>query len=201
MTLPFSLLLITDWSLGKDLLLSRLDAALSAGPGIAVQHRHPGATDRELFEEGVLLKALCHRHGAPWFVNGRIDLALALDAHLHCTSSSLEPRIARPFLPGRLISTVVHDVRDSVDGADAALVSPVFTPGSKPDDRRSPLGVDGFLKIAQALPCPAIALGGITPENRRRVDAPAVAVISSVLHAVDPRAAAQALLLEPTLAS
>jgi thiamine-phosphate pyrophosphorylase len=196
-TLPFSLLLITDWSLGSDALLARLDDALHAGPGIAVQHRHPGATDRALFDEGLLLRSLCHRHGAPLFVNGRIDLALALDAHLHCTSSSLEPRIARPLLPGRLISTVVHDVHDSVEGADAALVSPVFPPGSKPDDRRTPLGPEGFLKIARALACPAIALGGITPGNRGQVDAPAVAVISAVLHAVDPRAAAQALLREP----
>jgi hypothetical protein len=33
--LPFRLLIITDWGLG-DALLDRLEAALHAGPGIAV---------------------------------------------------------------------------------------------------------------------------------------------------------------------
>ncbi len=88
----------------------------------------------------------------------------------------------------------MHDEADSTDGADLALVSPVFRPGSKPDDTRAPLGVAGFQRIARALPCPAFALGGIETTNAGSVKAAGVAVISAVLHASDPKAAAQALL-------
>lgn len=189
--LPFSLIVITDWALND--LLSRVEAALQAGPGIAIQHRHPGATDRELFEEAVALERLCRAANAPLFINGRLDLALALDANLHCTTRSLKPRDVRGRFGG-LISCVVHDEADSTDGADLALVSPVFRPGSKPDDTRPPLGVAGFQRIARALPCPAFALGGLDTTNAGSVKAAGVAVISAVLHASDPKAAARVLL-------
>jgi thiamine-phosphate pyrophosphorylase len=191
--LPFSLIVITDWALGRDTLLSRLEAALAAGPGIAVQHRHPGVTDRRFYDEALDVAALCRKANAPLFINSRLDVALALDAHLHCTSTSLTPRTARPFLPSRWISCAVHSAEDDCADADLALVSPVFAPKSKPDDTRLPLGPDGYARLAAALPCPAFALGGMEPANVGGVKAPGVAVISAVLRAADPAAAARAL--------
>lgn len=189
--LPFSLIVITDWAL--DDLLARVEAALQAGPGIAIQHRHPGATDRQFFEEAVALERLCRSRNAPLFINGRLDVALALSANLHCTTRSLKPAHVRGSFGG-LISCVVHDASDSTEGADLALVSPVFRPGSKPDDSRPTLGVAGFERLARSLPCPAFALGGIDTTNAGSVKAAGVAVISSVLRAADPKAAARALL-------
>lgn len=194
-SLPFSLIVITDWTLGEETLLERLEASLAVAPGrIAVQHRHPGATDRERYEEGQRLAPLCARHQAPLFVNGRLDLALALGAHLHCTSSSLAPAQARPFLEGRWISTVVHQATDDTEAADLALVSPVFAPGSKPGDQRRPLGAAGYRQLAQASRCPAFALGGITAATLDGLETPGAAVISAVLHAADPAQATRALL-------
>lgn len=189
--LPFSLIVITDWALND--LLARVEAALQAGPGIAIQHRHLGATDRQFFDEAVALERVCRAANAPLFINGRLDVALAMNAHLHCTSRSLRPADVRGRLGG-LISCVVHDESDSTDGADLALVSPVFRPGSKPDDTRPQLGVAGFERLARVLPCPAFALGGIETTNAGSVKAAGVAVISSVLHANDPKAAARSLL-------
>ncbi|MBL8919759.1 MAG: thiamine phosphate synthase [Myxococcaceae bacterium] len=192
--LPFSLIVITDWGLGREVLLRRLEAALAAGPGIAVQHRHPGVSDRLFFDEAVELAAVCGKANAPLFINSRLDVALALGAHLHCTSTSLTPREGRRLLPGRWISCAVHSADEDVDGADLALVSPVFQPGSKPTDSRPLLGVDGYARLTSALPCPAFALGGIEPGNVADVRAPGVAVISAVLRATAPAAAAKALL-------
>jgi len=195
---PFRLLLITDFSLGRELLFARLTAALSAGPGIAVQHRHPGATDRVFFDEAVGLQALCADFEAPLFINSRLDVALAVGAHLHCTGSSLPPSEVRAALGrDRLISVAMHrdDPVDRTTGADFALVSPVFAPGSKPGDSRPPLGVAGFTEVAAALPCPAFALGGITEATAARLPGEVgLAVISGVLHREDPRAAASKLL-------
>lgn len=192
MTVGFSLVVITDWGLGAERLLAQLGRALTV-PGLAVQHRHPGAADGVFFDEVRQLASLCARAKAPLFVNGRLDVALAVGAHLHCTSTSLRPSQVRPHLRGGLVSCGVHDGEDA-DGADLALVSPVFAPGSKPLDPRPTLGAAGYARLAAGLPCPAFALGGVTPENAKTLAAPGLATITGVLHAADPAAAARALL-------
>ncbi|NOJ90111.1 thiamine phosphate synthase, partial [Myxococcus xanthus] len=110
----------------------------------------------------------------------------------------IRDRDVRPHLPaGRWISAAVHDMAEAraARGADLALVSPVFAPGSKPGDTRPSLGPEGFSALAAALPCPALALGGITPARAVTLpDAAGFAVISSVLEADDPTAAARSLL-------
>jgi thiamine-phosphate pyrophosphorylase len=196
MTLPFSVIVITDWSLGREKLLTQVSRALEAGPGVAVQHRHVGATDRSFFDEAEAIAEVCEKASAPLFINGRLDVALALGAHLHCTTRSLRPVQVRSRLTGRWISTVVHAIGDDVTSADLALVSPVFAPGSKPNDRRATLGAEGFSAIARTLPCPAFALGGVSAQTAPRLGQPAgVAAISSILEAEDPKAIVRPLLV------
>jgi thiamine-phosphate pyrophosphorylase len=175
--------------------VQRVKDALRAGPGIAVQHRHPFATDRQLFEEGKRLKDAIG--DAPLFVNGRLDLALALDAHLHVTESSLAAPDVRPLLNGKWVSSACHpdgDGEPDPTGVDLWLVSPVYKPNSKTDDRL-PLGVERFQAFARQAPIPCFALGGITaarvPDLR---PVAGVAVIGEVMHADSPAHAAEALL-------
>nr|WP_242588597.1 thiamine phosphate synthase [Corallococcus macrosporus] len=190
------LVVITDWRLPRTRLLTALERALEAGPEVAVQHRHPEASGRLFLEEARLVAEVCR--GRALFVNGRLDVALLVGAHLHLPASGPSPRDVRPFLPeGRLVSVAVHDAREAeaTVGADLALVSPVFAPGSKPGDTRDTLGPHGFRALSERMPCPALALGGMTPERAREVPgAWGVAVISAVLEAGDPRAAARELL-------
>jgi thiamine-phosphate pyrophosphorylase len=47
-------------------------------------------------------------------------------------------------------------------GASYALLSPIWSPGSKPTDVRPPLGPDA---LAAAGPGPVLALGGVTPNR------------------------------------
>lgn len=194
--LPFRLLLITDW--GLDDLPGRVARALEAGPGIAVQHRHPGVSDRQFFDEAVRLAEVCRAAGAPLFVSRRLDVALAVDAHLHLPAYALRAADVRPHLPaGRLVSVAVHDEAEALAaaGADLALVSPVFAPGSKPTDTRPTLGPEGFHRLASAVPCPAFALGGLDAARAQQLSGAAgVAVVSSVLAAADPRGACRGLL-------
>lgn len=193
--LPFKLILITDWS--REDCLSKVQDALKAGPGIAVQHRHPGATDRQLYEEGLRLKEICG--DVPLFINGRIDLALALDAHLHCTEWSLLPADARPLLGQRWISSSWHFTASSPlpargEGGSFFIVSPVFDPISKPPERPA-IGIDGFHAAARSTSLPCFALGGITAERVPLLSPVAgVAVIGEVMHAASPAHAAEALL-------
>jgi thiamine-phosphate pyrophosphorylase len=182
------LVLITDWSLGAETLLARLERALSAGPGIALQHRHPGASARVLLDEGQRLKLLCAQFKAPLFINRRLDVAAALGANLHLPSSGLLPA---DVPKGTMrVSVAVHDELEArrAAGADFALVSPVFEKKGF-----APLGVEGFERLARVLPCPAFALGGVNAQ-RRVPSAAGHAVISAVLNAPDPQAAAAQLI-------
>lgn len=192
------LVVITDFARGEAALLAALERALEGGPGVAVQHRQPGLAARPYFEASARLKALCDRHRAPLFVSGRLDVALALGCHLHLPARSLAPSQVREALGReRLLSCAVHDAAEAAGaaGADFALVSPVWPAGSKPTDTRAPLGVDGFAALERALPCPAYALGGVTPERLEALRPRGAAAISAVLDAADPAAAVHRLLL------
>ncbi len=206
--LTFKLFLITDWSRGDC--LSQIKDALRAGPGIAIQHRHPGATDALFYEEGLRLKEICGN--APLFINGRLDLALALEAHLHLTERSLRAEDVRPHLGSRWLSSSFHPspLPDPLPRGgegdlllkDLLLVSPVFDPISKPPERPA-LGVEAFRAFVAQCPLPCFALGGITAARVPSLGPVAgVAVTGEVLHAASPAHAAEALLralrLEPS---
>lgn len=190
------LILITDPRLSFHELLSRLAPVLALGPEVGVQLRLPGASGRALHEAGLRLRELCAAHENPLFVNGRLDVALALGVHAHLPVDAPRPREVRHLFPDRLISASAHSLDEARDleGADLALVAPVFSPGSKPDDARTPLGPGGFAQIAAALPMPAFALGGISEENAASVEASGFAAIGGVLHATSPVSAARVLL-------
>jgi thiamine-phosphate pyrophosphorylase len=169
-------------------LLERIGRALEAGPDVAVQHRQPGAPIREFLGNAQALAKLCAEQARPLFINGRLDVALALGAHLHLPAGGPLPAEVRPYLPARWISVAVHDLTEAAAaaGASFALVSPVQRPGSKPGDVRAPLGVRGFQALTSALSCPGYALGGVTPAFLRELRPAGAAVVSAVLHADDP---------------
>ncbi|MFZ5446930.1 MAG: thiamine phosphate synthase [Myxococcota bacterium] len=159
--IDFRIIVITDWSRADC--LERVRAAVACGPRVAVQHRHPGATDRQLYEQGRQLREVIG--AAPLFVNGRLDLALALDAHLHLTEGSLTPADVRPHLGARLLSASWHPPAPPRTGVDLLLASPVFEPLSKPAERPA-LGPSGYAAArARAGEVPVFALGGMTPER------------------------------------
>jgi thiamine-phosphate pyrophosphorylase len=144
-------------------------------------------SDRTFVEQARALAEVCARHGAPLFINGRLDVALLTHAHLHLPTAGLRAADVRAALPlGRLLSAAVHTAAEA-QPVDLALVSPVFRPGSKPLDSRPPLGVAGFEAVSADLPCPAFALGGISAANAGSLGrAAGLAVISEVLHAPSP---------------
>jgi thiamine-phosphate pyrophosphorylase len=193
------LLLVTDWSLGQHRLLEALEQVCALGPTVGVQHRHPEATTRAFLAEARLLASLCTRHSNPFFVNGRLDVALLVGAHLHLPVDAPTPADVRPHLPkGRWVSAAVHDEAElqRASGADLVLLSPVFRPTSKQEDARPTLGPVGYARLRARALCPALALGGIRPDRLALLDSlEGVAVQGAVLHAPDPAGVARALLL------
>lgn len=196
---PPRLVVITDWSLPREQLLSAVSALAPLGARIAIQHRAPGWSTRSYVEAARALLDCLGPKGPPLFVSARLDVALALGAHLHLPGAALPADEIRAHLPAdRWLSVAVHEgALDRATGADLALVSPVFAPGSKPNDTRPPLGPEGFSRIARALPVPAFALGGITAASLPQLQGVAgVAVVSAILRAEAPLAVAASLLAQ-----
>jgi thiamine-phosphate pyrophosphorylase len=193
------LLLVTDWSLGEQRLRLALEQACALGPQVGVQHRHPEAPTRLFLAEARALASLCARYGNPFFVNGRLDVALLVGAHLHLPVDGPTPAEVRPHLPqGRWVSAAVHDEAelDRAAGADLLLLSPVFSPSSKSADGRPTLGREGYARLRARSSCPALALGGIRADRLALLGPlEGAAVQGAVLGAPDPAAAARALLV------
>ena len=197
-TLP-RLIVITDWTLPGDAHRAALEAVAALGRDVCIQHRDPGAAVRGFLERAWWLAELTRRTGAQLAINGRLDVALLVDAHLHLPVEAPRPAEVRPLLPaGRWISAAVHSEAELADagGCDAVLVSPVFGPGSKPGDPRPRLGPEGFSRLAaRAAPLPCFALGGMTPARLASLgECHGAAVQSAVLQAADPVTVARAFL-------
>jgi len=193
------LIVITDWTLPEAAHRAALEAVVALGPDLCIQHRDPAAPVRLFLERARWLAALTGRSGAQLAINGRLDVALLVGAHLHLPVDGPRPAEMRPFLPaGRWISAAVHSEAElaGAAGCDAALLSPVFAPGSKPGDARTPLGPEGFSRFARrASPLPCFALGGMTPARLTALTAcHGAAVQSGVLQAPDPLSVARAFL-------
>jgi len=176
-----------------------LEAVAALGADVCIQHRDPGAPVRGFLERARWLAGVTRRGGAQLAINGRLDVALLVDAHLHLPVDAPRPGEVRPHLPpGRWISAAAHSTEElrAASGCDALLLSPVHPPGSKPGDPRPPLGREGFERLARAAgPVPCYPLGGMTPARLRALSmAGGVAVQSAILHAPDPAAAARAFI-------
>lgn len=157
------LIAITDWQMPLPLMLERIEMLASLGPRVAIQHRNPSCAGRLFWQQAIQLKGICQKYQNPLFINGRLDVARLLEAHLHLPSTAPATTELRPLMPaGTLISVAVHSTAEALRhrGADLALLSPVFRPRSKIDSRPI-LGVDGFIALSTALTCPSYALGGI----------------------------------------
>ena len=98
---------------------------------------------------------------------------------------------------GTLIGVSAHNEAEARkaddDGADYVTLSPIFTPTNTPGYGPA-LGVGELNRIADDLPIPVIALGGITAANAGACRAVGVAVLGTVMAADDPGTATRALL-------
>jgi thiazole synthase len=193
------LILLTDWTLPEEAHRAALEVLATLGPDLCIQHRDPGAPVRGFLERARWLAGLTRAGGAQLAINGRLDVALLVGAHLHLPVDAPRPAEVRPRLPSSLwLSAAVHSAEElrGASGCDAVLLSPVYSPGSKPGDSRPPLGAEGFERLVRAAgPTPCYALGGMTPPRLGSLaGASGVAVQSAILRAADPAAAARAFL-------
>lgn len=137
--------------------------------------------------------------GVPLLVNERADVALAAEADgVHVGSDGIAPAALRRVVPARFIIGVSVGSDDEVAhaaGADYVGIGPVFATGSRTTGGIA-IGIARFSELAERCRLPAVAVGGISPENAGAVlaaGARGVAVISALFGATDPTVAARAL--------
>jgi thiamine-phosphate pyrophosphorylase len=202
--LPFRVLLVTDDDAcaraGHTVIETVARALLPKVDGVAVLVRMKGASERDVAERCVAVRAIARRSEALVLVHGhpRLVARLGLDgAHVDSRAHVDEARVALP--PRALLGASRHsddlEHRARFFGLDYATMSPVFAPSSKPDDRAT-LGLDRLRDATARAPIPLAALGGVDDRNARAClahGAHAAAVVGAVMSARDPRRALLAL--------
>ncbi|MGE5663242.1 MAG: thiamine phosphate synthase [Deltaproteobacteria bacterium] len=198
MRVDFRVYLVTDRKQARDGdILAAVAAALDGGIR-AVQLREKDLGGRELFRLAEAMRRLTARYGARFVVNDRVDVAYAVGADgVHLGGGSIPVADARALLGARaLVGRSAHGVDELAaaerDGADFATFGPVYATPSKAA-YGPPLGVPALAAACAAARIPVFALGGVGPGNMSetlRAGAFGIALISAVVAAADPRAAA-----------
>jgi len=183
------LLVITDKRLKPNVVKSVEDAL--RGGATSIQLRLKGSSTREMIEVGKVIRRLTRDYGALYFVDDRIDVALATDADgVQLGPEDMPIAIAREIAPNLIIGTSVYSVDEAVEaekeGASFLGAGSVFPSPTKPDARV--IGLDGLRRIVESVRIPVVAIGGINKDNVEavlRTGVAGVAVISAVMGAED----------------
>ena len=206
MKLDISLYVLVDPAVARGKPLAALAAAAAKGGATLVQLRDKMGTTRRLIDEAIAIKQALRGLGVPLIVNDRADVALAAGADgIHVGRDDLDPATARRLLgPRAIIGASIKNEADAaglpVGAVDYACIGGVFATASK-DNPDPPIGLEGFRRLygllrARAPQLPIGAIAGIDAENAAAVigaGAEGIAVISAVIAAGEPEAAARRL--------
>ena len=184
----------------SDTLVQTVEQALKGGLKL-VQYRDKDAADCDRLQNAVQLRELCHRYGALFIVNDRVDLAYASNADgVHLGQQDVPMAVARDILgPHKLVgrsTTNPQEMERAIqEKADYIGVGPIFETPTK--QGKAAVGFDYIRYAEQHAPMPWYAIGGINLENLPQVlDAGAqrVAIVRAIMGAADPQVTTQSLL-------
>ena len=172
-----------------------LAQAAERGGATSVQLRLKQATARELAQ---LVRALVHALRVPVLVNDRPDVAIGAGAAgAHLGPDDMPIALARRIAPpGFVLGASVGNTAEAAlaEGADYWGIGPWRATPTK-EDAGTGLGAAGFGRVLQlAGGKPALAIGGVTPEDVALVlqtGGHGVAVVSGILEAEDVEGAAR----------
>src|SRR3990172_9440895 len=190
--IDFNLYLITDrHQTGGRPLLTVVEEALQAGIK-AVQLREKDLSAKELFELAQNLRRLTRQYHARFFINDRVDIAMAVEADgVHLGQKSFSAKDVKRIFPRAIIGISTHSLDEAkkaeADEADFITIGPIFYTPSKAG-YGEPLGIEVIKQVRKEIHIPVFAIGGIKDDNARDVidaGADGIAVISAVMGAAD----------------
>ena len=208
------LYLVTDPHLGggRNAVPGIVYEAVLGGVGV-VQVRDKECDDDEFAVHAAAIAAAADRAASavgrrvPVFVNDRLEVARELGLHLHIGQRDEPLAPARAALPDELMLglsiesdvQLVEALADPAVAPDVIGVSPVWSTATKTDTAPA-LGVQGADRIARVAAdagVRSVGIGGVSPTNVADLATTAldgVCVVSAIMAAPDPRAAAADLL-------
>lgn len=193
------LYVVTDEGLSRGLTHAEIAWRAVLGGADAVQLREKTKPDREFLVAAREIRSITASCGRLFFVNDRLDIALASGADgVHLGQDDLPLVDARrqvpdDFMIGISVGSPEEAILAEEGGADYVALSPVFPTLSKPDAGPGS-GLQTLREIRASVSIPVVAIGGITTGNVEdviRFGADGVAVISAVVSQDDIASAAR----------
>ncbi|HBX87923.1 MAG TPA: thiamine phosphate synthase [Marinilabiliaceae bacterium] len=197
-----SLYLVTDRRLALGRPLEEVVEEAVKGGVSMVQLREKDCSSLEFYKLALSLKRCLQAYKVPLIINDRLDIALACDAEgLHLGHSDLPPTIARKvFGKNKIIGISVESIEDALEAntldVDYIGISPVFSTSTKTDTAAA-IGLNGVREITRVSKHPSVGIGGINLQNAEAIiqaGAGGIAVVSALMSAKDPYAAAEQLI-------
>lgn len=200
-----TLYLVTD-STGRndEDFLAIVERALEGGVTL-LQLREKERDGRDYLRLAKRVKAVADRFRVPLLLDDRVDVAFAADAAgVHVGQSDLPVAEARRILgPDKIVGATAKTVPQALEafgqGADYLGTGAIFPTTTHVKTVLTP--VSTLCDVCRAVPIPVVAIGGLNAENLSVLEGTpiaGVAVVSAIMKAADPKAAAADLLAKVT---
>ena len=188
------LYVITDRRLKPE--IKSVREALEGG-ATSIQLRIKNASTKEMIKIGKKIRELTKEYDALYFVDDRLDVALATNADgVQLGPEDMPISLAREIAPNLIIGASVYSLEEALqaekEGADYLGAGSVFLTPTKADVRV--IGVEGLRKIVESVKIPVVAIGGINHKNARDVlktGVDGIAIISAIMGAEDVKKATE----------
>lgn len=198
----FRLYAVTDLKSDDPAILKSIDRAYQGGADI-VQLRSKILPDAALYAIGLKIRKIADRRGKLFFVNDRIDVALAVFADgLHVGQDDLPVAVIRKLCRhcgrklwiGKSTHSLAQARAAEREGVDYIGVGPIFPTPTK--GQYKPVGLDLITQVRRQIRLPFVVIGGIDRSNIHQVlnaGAVRVAVVRALFSAEDSKHAAEEL--------
>lgn len=199
-TLDTTLYLVTDSTgLTEQEFLSHTEQALQGGVTL-LQIREKERSTREYIHLAAQVHELAKRYNVPLLVDDRVDVALAVDAEgVHVGQTDMPVDIARRLMgPDKIVGATAKTVPQALEawqqGADYLGVGAIYPTTTKVVTVIT--STETLADICAAVPIPVNAIGGLNRDNLgvlKGTGIRGICVVSAIMKAADPKAAAQQL--------
>jgi len=188
------LYVITDRRLKPE--IESVREALEGG-ATSIQLRIKNASTREMIKIGKRIRELTKEYDALYFVDDRLDVALATNADgVQLGPEDMPISLAREIAPNLIIGASVYSLEEALQAekerADYLGAGSVFPTPTKAGVRV--IRVEGLRKIVESVKIPVVAIGGINHKNARDVlktGVDGIAIISAIMGAEDVKKATE----------
>ena len=198
--LDVTLYLVTDSSYHTEASLLRTVEEACKGGVTLVQLREKNKGGREYLDKAFKVKEITDRYNVPLIIDDRVDVALACDAAgVHVGASDIPVAVARKLMgPDKIVGATAKTVEAAVkayeDGADYLGVGAIYPTTTKVVTIFTK--VSTLKDICEAVPIPAVAIGGLNAGNMDVLEGAGMsgmAVVSAIMKAEDPQGNAREL--------